>query len=104
MKVIPIRSKMLFKDFVPRADEGASEGAGFLAKAVLNSWGPTLLFCYVVGAALPLYVMLCTHAVGVLAGVLIYRQQPYGVLSCVPVDYRPDVPNVLDARETDRAA
>jgi hypothetical protein len=104
MKVIPIRSKMLFKDFGPRAGGGASEGARFFAKAALNFWGPTMLFCYLISAPLPLYMMLCSHAVGVLMGLLIYSQQPYGVLSCVPVDYRPDVPNVSHTGEIEKAA
>lgn len=104
MKIISIRSKMLFKDFGPRVGDAASEETRFFAKAILNFWGPTLLFCYLLGAALPLYVMLCSQSVGVLVGLLIYRQQSYGVLSCVPVDYRPDVPNVSRIHEIDRAA
>ena len=103
MKVIPINSKMLFRDFGPWAG-GASEGARFFAKAALNFWGPTMIFCYLTNAPLPLYVMLCSHAVGVLLGLLIYKQQHYGVLSCVPVNYRPDVPNVSHISKIDRAA
>lgn len=104
MKVIAINSKMMFKALGTRGDGRVPERVVFFAKAALICWGPTLLFCCVVGAALPLYVLLCSQGLGVLAGVWLYNQRPDGLLSCVPMDYRPDVPDASDARQLGKAA
>jgi hypothetical protein len=104
MNVIPISSKTIFKDFVPRAEERMSEGAKFLVAAILNFWGPTLSYCYLIGEALPFYLMLCVQTIGVILGVLIYNQKSDGLLSCVPINSRPDLPHVTHTRVPKRAA
>lgn len=102
MRVIPIRSRMLFKDFSPRAQATVSEGARFLAGAVLTCWVPTLMFCYVIGQALPFYLTVCNEALGVLYGLFLYKKTWSGIASCVPVTHRPDVVSVR--REIKEAA
>jgi hypothetical protein len=86
MKVVPIRSKLLFGNFYPRAHELTSEGMKFLAGVALTFWAPTLLFCYVIGQFLPFYLMSCNQALGVLLGILMYNKPSNGILSCVPVN------------------
>lgn len=74
MKVVSIRSKMLFNFYDPRAEELVPEGVKFLAGAVLTFWTPPLMFCYVVGQASPFYFMIFCEALGALLGLLIYKR------------------------------
>jgi hypothetical protein len=95
MRVIPIRSKMMFRDFNPRTKESVSEGAKFLCGATLTFWGPTLMACLVLGQAMPFYWTLATDALGILWGVLMYNKPSGGWPSCVPVNRAPNVPSVV---------
>lgn len=104
MRVIPIRSRMLFKDFSPRAQETVPEGARFFAGAALTFWAPTLMYCYVIGQALPFYLMVCNEALGVLCGLFLYKKTRGGIPSCVPVTHRPDVASVVHGRGIKKVA
>ena len=88
MKVESIRSRMMFKDYDPRAQEKVPEGVKFLAGAALNLWVPTLMYCYVISQILPFYFMVFIEALGVLLGVLMYQKSADEVApSCVPVNH-----------------
>jgi hypothetical protein len=87
MRVIPIRSKMMFKDFDPRTDARVSEGVKFLCGVMLTLWCPPLMACLVLGHAMPLYWMLATETMGALWGVTMYNKPSSGSFSCVPVNY-----------------
>lgn len=104
MRVIPIRSRMLFKDFSPRAQETVPEGARFLAGAALTFWAPTLMFCYVIGQALPFYLVVCNEALGVLCGLFLFKRSSSAIPSCVPVTHSPDVASVVHRCEIKKVA
>ena len=93
MKVVSIKSRKLFSDYNPRANETVPEGLKFFAGVALTLWAPTLLACYVIGQALPAYVMFCDEVLGVLLGVVMYKQASSGLLSCVPVSRASNVPS-----------
>lgn len=104
MKIVSIRSRMLFGEFYPRAGEMVSEGVKFVACAALTLCAPTLMFCYVAGQFLPLYLMACNVALGVLWGIAMFKQPSDGCVSCVPVTHTPDVSNDTHKRETKKVA
>jgi hypothetical protein len=95
MNVIPISSKMMFRDFNPRADERVSEGVKFFGGVMLTFWGPIIMACLVLGQAMPFYWMLAIDALGVLWGVCLYNKPSGNLPSCVPVHSAPDVPSVV---------
>ncbi len=98
MKIVPIRSRMLFGDFYPRPAEGVSEGVKFSTGVALTICAPTLLLCYVVGHYLPLYVMACDGTLGAIFGVWMFGKPRHGFDSCVPADNISDDPGVTHAR------
>jgi hypothetical protein len=101
MKVVAIRSRMLFGEFYPRAESLVSEGAAFVACAVFALCAPALLFCYVIGQLLPFYLMACNGALGVLWGVYRFKQPSAdGFVACVPVNHAPNASSSTYTRET----
>jgi hypothetical protein len=104
MKVESINSRKLFGDYYPRANETMPEGIGFFAGVVLTIWAPTLLACYVIGQALPAYVMFCNGVLGTLLGVIMYKRSSSGFFSCVPVTHVPNVPNDSHQSEMKKVA
>lgn len=85
MKVVQIRSRMLFGQFYPRAEGMVPEGVKFAAAATLALFAPVLLLCYALGHLLPLYLMTCNVALGILWGLSLLKWPPDGFISCVPV-------------------
>lgn len=104
MKVESINSRKLFGDYYPRANKTVPEGMEIFAGIALTLWAPTLLACYVIGQALPAYVMFCDEALGVLLGVIMYKRSSSGFLSCVPVSRVPDVPSDTHQSEMKKVA
>lgn len=104
MSVVSIDSKMPLKFRGPRAYKRAPEGMKFIAGAVLVHWGPALMYCSVIGDALPFYLMACNHALGVALGILRYARQPGERLSCVPLDLIPNAPESPQSYEVKKAA
>jgi hypothetical protein len=104
MKVESINSRKLFGEYYPRANETVSEGIEFFAGIALTLWAPTLLACYVIGQALPAYVMFCDEVFGVLLGVIMFKRASSGFLSCVPVSRVPHVPSDTHQGEMKKAA
>lgn len=104
MKVESIDSRMPIKFCGPRAQEKLPEGVKLLAGVALTLWTPSLFYCLVTGQILPLYVVACNQALGVLLGVWMYERQPRGLASCVPANRIPNVPSGPPIREMDKAA
>lgn len=92
MKVESINSRKLFGDYYPRANEMVPEGMEIFAGIALTLWAPILLACYVIGQALPAYVMFCDEVLGALLGIIMYKHESSGFLSCVPVSRVPNIP------------
>lgn len=93
MKVVSIRSRMLFGEFYPRAEGKVPEGAKFVVGAGLTVCGPVLLFCYVVGQLLPFYLMMCNMVLGILWGISMFEQPQDAAASCVPMSTTPEAPS-----------
>ena len=104
MKVESINSRRIFGDYYPRANKTAPEGIEFFAGVALTLWAPTLLACYVIGQALPAYVMFCDEVLGALLGVVMYKRASSGFVSCVPVSHVPNVPSDSYQSEMKKAA
>ena len=104
MKIVQIRSRMLFGGFYPRGAEGVPEGLKFAAGVALTQYAPALLFCYVVGHYMPLYLVACVGAVSTLIG-LWMSSKPSGLpVSCFPAVNVSGTPGVAHARRTQDAA
>jgi hypothetical protein len=103
MKVESIDSRMPFKFCRPRTGE-TSEGIKLLARVVLSTWGPTFLYCSVIGQGLPFYLIASTQALGVLFGVWMYKMRSGSILSCVPISRIPNIPSGPHIRVMDKAA
>ena len=104
MKVESIDSRMPFKFSRPRAHERLPEGVKFLAGAALVFWGPLLSLCYVIGHALPLYLLIFPEALGLALGVFLYKNQPDGFPPRSYVNHVPDVPRPARAGERRKVA
>lgn len=91
MKIVSIRSRMLFGEFYPRAEKAVPEGVKFVASAALVYCGPVLLFCQAVGQFLPLYVIICNGILGALLGVSMFKRPPADLVSCVSATHTPSV-------------
>jgi hypothetical protein len=92
MKVESINSRKRFGDYSPRANESVPEGMRFFAGVALTLWVPILLVCYVIGQALPAYVIFGNGVLGTLLGIRMYKRASSGFLSCVPVSRTANVP------------
>ena len=73
-----------FNERCRRAGERLPDGVKFGARLGLAYGTPTLLFCLVINQALPVYVIVCHLAVGVLGGLWLYRRRPDGFPSDGP--------------------
>jgi hypothetical protein len=103
MRVVSIDSKMPFKFNRLRAHNRVSEGLIFLAGIVIW-WAPSLVYSLVSGQTLLLCLVGFTQALGAVLGVFVYMNQSSDYLSCVPVNHRPDVPNVAAIHEAKKIA
>lgn len=92
MKVESIDSRMPFKFMRPRSEGKLPEGLTFLAGAALVLFGPTLIYCLVIGEALPFYWMAATQSLGVLLGLWMYTHKPAALPPCVPATRVPHDP------------
>lgn len=97
-------SKLPFKFCRPRVPERVPEGVKFFTGAALTFWVPTLFYCAASHQALPFYLMVCNHALGVLIGVWLYEKKPGDFLSCVPISRVPATPSSAVNRERKKAA
>lgn len=104
MKVESINSRKLFGDYYPRANKMVPEWMDFFAGAALTLLAPTLLACYVIGQALPAYVMFCDQVLGAMLGGIMYKRASSGFLSCVPISHVPNVPSDSHQGEMKKAA
>jgi hypothetical protein len=87
-------------DSRPRA--AVPEELKFFIGIGLTLWLPTLMACYVIGQALPIYVLVVVELLGVLIGVLIFKQPSDGLLSCVPVNRTVKGRATISCREVKR--
>jgi hypothetical protein len=78
-------SRMPVKFCGPRTRQRVPEGVRFSTGVVLTCWVPTLLLCFAISQALPLYLLVCVMTLGTLLGVWMYKKQPGGFLFCIPV-------------------
>jgi hypothetical protein len=88
------KKRVPFESFPSRVRDEVREGMKFLGGVAITSWAPTLMFCYVVGQALPGYLIASSQALGVVLGFLMHKNPPNSILSCVPISQFPDVPRL----------
>lgn len=82
-----------FNECGRRADGRVPDGVKFAARLGLGYGAPVLLYCLVINQALPLLIVVCQLAAGVLAGVWLYhRRRPDGFAPTAPAGRAPDEP------------
>jgi hypothetical protein len=91
MKVISIRRKQFLGGYMSQRAEVVPEWVGLLAGASVTIIGPTLIYCAVSFQLLPLYVMACVVALGVMAGGIMFRRGGNDLLLCIPMTGVPRV-------------
>ena len=84
--VVSINSNRLsFLETYPQAATPAPGGLKFWTGITLTLCLPALTFSYVIGQTFPLFVMICTAALGFLLGKWMHRHPPEAPISCVPI-------------------
>ena len=104
MKIVSLRSRMLFGAFYPRAEKAVPEGVRFAVGAALAYCGPVLLFCQVIDQFLPLYIIICNGILGVLLGVSMFNHPPDDFTSRASLIHTPSVSTGPRSRATKKAA
>jgi hypothetical protein len=92
MKVVSIRSRMLFNPRDPRPQVRVPDGMELMIGVATTHWIPTLLVCFSIRDVLPFFLMLGCEVLGALWGLLIYRLMPDRIPSCVPVSRISKIP------------
>jgi hypothetical protein len=92
----------LFGSHDSRSRAAVPEELKFFIGVALTLWLPTLMACYVIGQALPIYVLVVVEVLGVLIGVLIFKQPSDGLLSCSPIDRIAKAHTPMSSREVKR--
>lgn len=104
MSVVQMNPKMQFRFTGPGARNKVLTGLLFLADFVLTFWVPALVYCLVIYESRTFYPMAFIQPLGVLLGVFMYYKRSRGYLSCVPVNYKPDVPKTATIYEMKKVA
>lgn len=104
MSVVQMNSKTQFRFTGPGARNKVLVGLIFLADFVLTFWALALMYCLVISESRTLYPMIFIQTLGVSAGVFMYYKRSRGYLSCMPVNYKPDVPKTATIYEMKKAA
>lgn len=84
MKVVELKSRLLFGTFYPDITRRVPEGLKFLAKAGLVFVAPALAYCYVTSQSEFMYLTAGQLAIGTLLGASLHNRPPAGPASCVP--------------------
>jgi hypothetical protein len=104
MSVISIRKRQFLGDYIAQRADIVPEGIGFITRAALSIYGPTILYCVVISQLMPLYLMTGVVTLGSMIGLAMFRRSAEGFRLRIPATVIMRVPSGTRTGELKKAA